>query len=346
MILKMPDGYNTQIGDGGSSLSGGQRQRIALARALYGNPKLVVLDEPDASLDSGAENRLIQTLQGLKGKSTVVLITHRLSLLNLADKVLMLRGGLVEAFGLAPGSRGAPHRRRRQCATAGRGGACGTDDEADWAGSRAGWPQGMTEAVQRGGAIGRITPKKVRAAPIGPLPGAANSRPKGAVMPVSFRGPILAGCAIILIFFVGLGGWAAVAPLSSASAATGTVIVDSKRKVIQHLEGGIVREILVHDNDTVKAGQVLLRLDDTQAKARLQLITGRYYGALALAARLQAEELNRPDIDFPPELMANKTIRRSPSGSRPNERSSRRGQMSLPARRSSSISAMRSSTRR
>ena len=99
MILKMPDGYDTQIGDGGSSLSGGQRQRIALARALYGNPKLVVLDEPDASLDSGAENRLIQTLLGLKGKATVVLITHRLSLLNLADKVLMVRNGLVEAFG-------------------------------------------------------------------------------------------------------------------------------------------------------------------------------------------------------------------------------------------------------
>lgn len=162
----------------------------------------------------------------------------------------------------------------------------------------------MTEAVQSGGAIGRITPKKVRSAPIGPLPGAARSLPKGAIMPVSFRGPILAGCAIILVFFVGLGGWAAVAPLSSASAAVGTVIVDSKRKVIQHLEGGIVRDILVHDNDTVKAGQVLLRLDDTQAKARLALITGRYYGALALAARLQAEQLNRPDIDFPPELTA------------------------------------------
>ncbi|MBV8650886.1 MAG: type I secretion system permease/ATPase [Alphaproteobacteria bacterium] len=99
MILKMPEGYDTQIGDGGSSLSGGQRQRIALARALYGHPKLVVLDEPDASLDSGAENRLIQTLLGLKGKATVVLITHRLSLLNLADKVLMLRNGMVEAFG-------------------------------------------------------------------------------------------------------------------------------------------------------------------------------------------------------------------------------------------------------
>jgi PrtD family type I secretion system ABC transporter len=99
MILRMPKGYDTEIGNGGSALSGGQRQRIALARALYGDPKLIVLDEPDASLDSNAEHRLIQTLAGLKGKATVVLITHRLSLLNLADKVLMMRNGAVEAFG-------------------------------------------------------------------------------------------------------------------------------------------------------------------------------------------------------------------------------------------------------
>jgi PrtD family type I secretion system ABC transporter len=99
MILRMPEGYDTPIGNGGSALSGGQRQRIALARALFGDPKLIVLDEPDASLDSGAENRLVETLMGLKGKATVILITHRLSLLNLADRVLMMRGGAVEAYG-------------------------------------------------------------------------------------------------------------------------------------------------------------------------------------------------------------------------------------------------------
>jgi len=168
----------------------------------------------------------------------------------------------------------------------------------------------MKLAVSGGAVLGRIIPKKV-AVPIGPLPGASRAAqtgalPKGAFVPKPFRGPILAGCAIILCFFFGLGGWAAYAPLSSASAASGKVIVDSKRKVIQHLEGGIVREILVHDNDTVKAGQVLLRMDDTQAKTRLQLITGRYYSDLALIARLQAEEAGRADIDFPPELLAKK----------------------------------------
>ncbi len=99
MILDLPQGYDTEIGDGGAWLSGGQRQRIGLARALYGDPKLLVLDEPSSSLDTIAENRLIETLAALKGKTTVVLVTHRLNLLGLADKVLLLRDGAVGSYG-------------------------------------------------------------------------------------------------------------------------------------------------------------------------------------------------------------------------------------------------------
>jgi PrtD family type I secretion system ABC transporter len=100
MILELANGYDTDIGDGGAFLSGGQRQRIGLARALYGHPKVVVLDEPNASLDSAAENRLMQTLFRLKEeKTTIVLITHRLNLVSVADKVLLMKGGVIEAFG-------------------------------------------------------------------------------------------------------------------------------------------------------------------------------------------------------------------------------------------------------
>jgi ATP-binding cassette subfamily C protein len=100
MIQAMPAGYNTQIGDGGQSLSGGQRQRIALARALYGMPTLVVLDEPNASLDSEGEAALLSTLERLKAeKRTVILITHKTNILAMMDHILVLNQGKTQAFG-------------------------------------------------------------------------------------------------------------------------------------------------------------------------------------------------------------------------------------------------------
>lgn len=100
MIQELPDGYNTDIGDGGLKLSGGQRQRIALARAVYGNPALVVLDEPNASLDTQGEDALVQVIRQLKAAgSTVVLVTHRSNILTQCDKLLVLAKGAVHTFG-------------------------------------------------------------------------------------------------------------------------------------------------------------------------------------------------------------------------------------------------------
>lgn len=100
LIIRLPKGYETEIGDGGATLSGGERQRIALARALYGNSKLIVLDEPNASLDSEGEAALVDALKTLsENQITMVVIAHRPSILRYMDKVLVLRQGTMQAFG-------------------------------------------------------------------------------------------------------------------------------------------------------------------------------------------------------------------------------------------------------
>jgi ATP-binding cassette, subfamily C, bacterial len=100
LIQGLPEGYNTQIGEGGQALSGGQRQRIALARALFGNPSVVILDEPNSNLDSAGEEALLRAIQELKAqKTTVILVTHKVNILAAADKVLVLTQGAVQAFG-------------------------------------------------------------------------------------------------------------------------------------------------------------------------------------------------------------------------------------------------------
>lgn len=100
MIQKLPEGYDTPVGVGGMALSGGQRQRVALARALYNNPALVVMDEPNASLDNEGEVALMAAIQTMKQSGqTVVLITHKPSILQVVDKILVLKSGAVEAIG-------------------------------------------------------------------------------------------------------------------------------------------------------------------------------------------------------------------------------------------------------
>jgi ABC-type protease/lipase transport system fused ATPase/permease subunit len=100
MIQNLPQGYDTQIGDSGIRLSGGQRQRIGLARAVFGSPRLLILDEPNANLDQAGEFALAGAIKNLKSCGAVlVIVGHRPSTLAQADKILVLKDGCVAMFG-------------------------------------------------------------------------------------------------------------------------------------------------------------------------------------------------------------------------------------------------------
>lgn len=100
LILRLPNGYDTIIGGAGGILSGGQRQRIGLARAVYGNPKLIILDEPNSNLDDQGERELVAALQRVKERGcTVVVITHRTMVLMCVDKILVMKDGAAVSFG-------------------------------------------------------------------------------------------------------------------------------------------------------------------------------------------------------------------------------------------------------
>lgn len=100
LVMRLPQGYDTVIGANAMVLSGGQRQRVALARALYGNPSLVILDEPNANLDKDGDKALEQALRGLKKREvTTIIISHRSNVFDCVDKIMILHEGTIAAYG-------------------------------------------------------------------------------------------------------------------------------------------------------------------------------------------------------------------------------------------------------
>lgn len=132
---------------------------------------------------------------------------------------------------------------------------------------------------------------------------------RGALPRTGTRGPLLFAITLTVVFLGGALAWSALAPLESAAMASGVVVVDSSRKTVAHLEGGVVAQILVHEHDQVEAGQVLIRLDATVPKASLDLYEGELMASEALIARLAAERDWRDDIGFPASLTGRKDPR-------------------------------------
>ena len=122
LILSLPEGYDTLVDPSGALISPGQRQRIALARALYGDPKLVILDEPNSNLDGAGEQALAETLKSLHGHATVVVVTHRATLIQHVDKMLVLDAGKVQHYGPAAEVMKAMQQKSQSPAQPGSGG--------------------------------------------------------------------------------------------------------------------------------------------------------------------------------------------------------------------------------
>jgi membrane fusion protein, epimerase transport system len=116
----------------------------------------------------------------------------------------------------------------------------------------------------------------------------------------------LQGLALVLLVFGGFGAWASLAPLMSASLAPGVITVEHYHKTVQHLEGGIIRTIDVHDGDSVQQDQVIATLDDTQSRAQLEVYRGQFYLRLAQEARLAAQRDGLPSVQYPQELLAHR----------------------------------------
>ncbi|MBN8915575.1 MAG: HlyD family type I secretion periplasmic adaptor subunit [Rhizobiales bacterium] len=131
-----------------------------------------------------------------------------------------------------------------------------------------------------------------------PFVAGASPRP-----PSGYRSVALLGYALIAVTFLGFGGWAAMARVDGAVVAPGVIGVESKRQVVQHLEGGIVAAILVQEGQTVRRDETLFRLDPTQSRANDEAALAQRRAALALEARLVAERDDAPAITFPPELL-------------------------------------------
>jgi HlyD family secretion protein/epimerase transport system membrane fusion protein len=119
----------------------------------------------------------------------------------------------------------------------------------------------------------------------------------------SIRWPVLAGIGMVILFVAAFGGWAATAPLAGGAVAPGILSPDGSRKTIQHLEGGIIAEIMVRDGDFVNAGAPLVTLEDTQARTVYDVLLGQYNALRAVQSRLIAEQLESDAVEFPEDLL-------------------------------------------
>ena len=299
LILALPQGYDTQLGSFGTYLSAGQRQRIGLARALFANPALVVLDEPNANLDRLGDEALAAALAGMRQRGqAVIIVSHRVQAIGIADTLLYLDRGVQRAFGpraevmklfQGGGEQPAPpqpplQKPHQTAARHARRNARPHRLQAHAAVDATGQADAACET-------GRVTGQPMLTSLLNPKVPDAQWHATEPWIRLGMRATVL--------LIGGFALFAMVVSISGAVVAPGTVTVEGNYKSIQHLDGGIVAKILVRNGDVVARNDVLVRLEDTSAKANLAIAMSRIREQLVQQARLMAERDRRERFELP-----------------------------------------------